>query len=281
MISNNLQICATALILLSGTPAAAAPALKAASATTPVSSANRQALRQPAASRFTNARQVYAWSDGATYRLFALPERITDIALEPGEKLVSVAAGDTSRWMIGDTLSGHGQGEQVHILVKPTAPGLRTNMIITTDRRSYHLELDSQSAVALAAISWTYPKAGLIALHTAKTSGPPLPAPLPVPFDPASLDFAYEISGDRPDWRPMLAFDDGRQTFIQFPASIGQGSAPPLFLVGKDGRSELVNYRMRGTYYVVDRLFELAELRLGEKRQIVVRIGRVSGHARP
>ena len=69
-------------------------------------------------------------------------------------------------------------------------------------------------------------------------------------------------------------FDDGRKVYIQFPARLDQGEAPPLFVVGRDGKSQLVNYRMRDNYYVVDRLFAMAELRLGEKNQDVVRIER-------
>ena len=88
------------------------------------------------------------------------------------------------------------------------------------------------------------------------------------------LHFDYAITGDQPAWRPLRAFDDGRQTFIEFPASRGVGEAPPLFLVDGKGTVSLVNYRVQGRYYVVDRLFEAAELRLGLKHQDVVRISR-------
>ncbi|MEO1476339.1 MAG: TrbG/VirB9 family P-type conjugative transfer protein, partial [Pseudomonadota bacterium] len=65
-----------------------------------------------------------------------------------------------------------------------------------------------------------------------------------------------------------------RKVYIQFPEQLAQGEAPPLFVIGRDGQSQLVNYRMRDNYYVVDRLFAAAELRLGERRQDVVRIER-------
>ena len=87
-----------------------------------------------------------------------------------------------------------------------------------------------------------------------------------------NLRFGSRIDGDNPPWRPLRAFDDGRQVFIEFPPTLQQGEAPPLFVRGEGGRAELVNYRLRGRYYVVDRLFTVAELRLGEKRQQVVRI---------
>src|SRR3546814_18984857 len=89
----------------------------------------------------------------------------------------------------------------------------------------------------------------------------------------------YAIDGDRAPWRPLHAFDDGRQVFIEFPKGIGQGELPPLFVVGSEGdTSELVNYRVRGNYVVVDRLFAAAELRFGSgKNQKRVRITRTDG----
>lgn len=84
------------------------------------------------------------------------------------------------------------------------------------------------------------------------------------------------ITGDKPAWRPVRAFDDGVKTYVEFPASLANGDAPPLFIVAADGKAELVNYRQRDRYYVVDRIFDAAELRLGLKQQQVVRIDRVS-----
>jgi type IV secretion system protein VirB9 len=87
-----------------------------------------------------------------------------------------------------------------------------------------------------------------------------------------ALNFGYRITGDRPDWRPVRAFDDGSQVFVEFPPGLATGEAPPLFVLDEKGKAQLVNYRQRGRYYVVDRLFAAAELRLGERRQQVVRI---------
>lgn len=92
-----------------------------------------------------------------------------------------------------------------------------------------------------------------------------------------NLDFRYRITGDNPHWRPLRAFDDGRKVYIEFPKDIAQTDAPPLFVVGASGSSDLVNYRVRGRYYIVDRLFGAAELRLGEDKQQIVRITRTDG----
>lgn len=239
-----------------------------------VRAANSAAIQEPQAQGFVSAVQVYPYSEGALYRLYAAPERVTDIMLQAGEAIVSVAAGDTVRWTVGDTTSGAGEGKRVHILIKPFAAGLRTNLIITTDRRAYHLQMESTASTAMAALSWTYPQDELIALRRAveqERAAAPVASGLAV----EQLNFAYAMSGDKPAWRPLRAFDDGRQTFIEFPASIAVGEAPPLFVIGADGEAALVNYRMSGRFYVVDRLFGAAELRLGGKHQQIVRIARV------
>lgn len=223
------------------------------------------------------AATVHPWWDGAVYHLATAPGRVSDIVLQAGETLIAVAAGDTARWVIGDTVSGSGAARRTHILVKPAASGLRTNLVITTDRRVYHLELAS-GGKGMAGIAWTYPRDELLALRRAEAAlaaAEPVAAPVAV----ERLNFNYAIEGDRPLWRPVRAFDDGAQVFIEFPPALASIEAPPLFVVGASGKPELVNYRMRGRYYVVDRLFGAAELRLGGKRQQVVRIRRHVGAA--
>jgi type IV secretion system protein VirB9 len=238
-----------------------------------VDTANKAALQEPTAHGYIDAVQVYPYTEGALYKLYAAPERVTDIALQPGEMLSAVSSGDTVRWTIGDTTSGSGDTKQVHVLVKPFAPDITTNLVITTDRRSYHLQLESTERTAMAAISWTYPLDRLFALQRQNVTADAA-APLATGVALENLKFRYAISGDTPPWRPVRAFDDGSKVYIEFPNRIDQGEAPPLFVVGPNGDNQLVNYRVRGNYYIVDRLFAAAELRLGEGPQQVVRIGR-------
>jgi len=241
-----------------------------------VEAANAAARQEPYRHGYINAVQVYPFAPGALYRLYTMPEQVSDIALQPGEKLIAVSAGDTVRWVVGDTTSGAGESLQVHILVKPTAPDLKTNLVITTDRRAYHLELESTSSTYMAALSWNYPQDKLLLLQTRnEAANAAQSVDGGIALD--RLRFRYEITGDQPPWRPIRAFDDSNKVYIQFPARLDQGEAPPLFVVGSDGGSELVNYRVRGNYYIVDRLFAAAELRLGKAPQQVVRISRSDG----
>ncbi|AAK24652.1 P-type conjugative transfer protein TrbG [Caulobacter vibrioides] len=244
-----------------------------------IEAANRAALREPSTAGYINAIQVYPWTEGALYRLYTAPERVSDVALEPGEQLTAVSAGDTVRWVVGDTTSGEGQAKRAHVLIKPFAAGLSTNMVITTDRRAYHLALESTDTTAMAAISWVYPQDKLILLRRQNSEATAAqPAAVNVAVD--SLHFRYTISGDNPAWRPVRAWDDGSKVYIEFPERLDQGEAPPLFVVGPLGDTQLVNYRVRGNHYIVDRLFAAAELRLGEAPQHVVRVTRTDRESR-
>jgi type IV secretion system protein VirB9 len=254
-------------------PSATTAPPEAANPLTRVDQANRAARVQPTRAGYINAVQVYPFSDGALYQLYAAPGEITDIGLEPGERLVGtgpVAAGDTVRWIIGDTVSGSGATTRVHIL------DLVTNLIINTDRRTYHLEMRSSDETYMASVSWAYPQDQLIALQQQNAAADDA-APVAAGIDIDALNFRYQIEGDDPAWRPVRAFDDGRQVFIEFPPGIGQGEMPPLWVIGAEGGAELVNYRVRGNHMIVDRLFAAAELRLGGEHQDIVRIVRTDG----
>ncbi|MET4328803.1 P-type conjugative transfer protein TrbG [Bradyrhizobium sp. i1.15.2] len=239
---------------------------------TRVESANSAARVEPRKKGYFNAAQIYAFSPGALYQVYASPGQITDIALEEGEQLTGsgpIAAGDTVRWVVGDTESGSGDTRRVHILVKPTRASIETNLVVNTDRRTYLIELRSRERPYMPSVAWYYPETVRERSH--------LVALRPVIPDPAQRVFRYAIEGDSPPWRPLAAYDDGRKVYIEFPQGIVQGEMPPLFVIGPDGKTELVNYRAYGNLLIVDRLFAAAELRLGGEHQQKVRIVRTDG----
>jgi type IV secretion system protein VirB9 len=236
--------------------------------------ANALAKVDPAKDGYINAIQVYPYTSGALYQLYAAPNQVTDIALEAGEKLVSVSAGDTVRWVVGDTTSGEGKAAQVHILIKPIGADLQSNLVIATDRRTYHLEMHSSEKTYMASVSWTYPASQLLALKKQRAEADVAAAVVAdTGVNIEQLKFRYRIEGDAP-WKPRQVFDDGAKVYIQFPSGLAQSEAPPLFVVGPDAKPALVNYRVRGTTYIVDRLFAAAELRFGTEPQRIVRIVR-------
>ncbi len=276
----------TLFALAAGSAGAASHPHRSTRETAPVSpadeiqKANAAARVAPAASAFANAEQVYAFMPGSLYQVYTSVGKVTDIALQPGERLVGtgpVAAGDTARWIIGTTESGTGDTRQVHILVKPTLPTLATNLVINSDRRTYHIELKALPTTYMASVSWRYPQDELVAISQ-RAEATRSQTPIADNIDPTKLNFNYRVDGDKVDWRPLRCFDDGRKVFIEMPLPPAGAELPPLFLVGADGKSELVNYRVQDHYLIVDRLIDRAELRLGEKgRQKVVRIRRFGG----
>lgn len=245
-----------------------------------VSRANLEARIAPTREGYVNAIQVWPFTDGALYQVYASPGRVTVVSLQPGEELVTVAAGDTVRWIVGDTSSGTGADLRVSVLVKPTRSSLKTNLVVTTNRRTYLIELTSTEKAWMASVSWDYPKDRMLALQRQSQSAQ-VAAPVDAGLSLEKIRFRYAITGSNPSWKPLRAFDDGEKVYIQFPGGIAQGELPPLFVIGAQGDGQLVNYRFRSPYYIVDRLFGAAELRLrggsGDKGGDVVRIERTDG----
>lgn len=238
-----------------------------------VENANAAARVQPRREGYYNAIQIFPWSEGALYQVYAAPGQITDIALEPGENLTGtgpIAAGDTARWIIGETESGSGVTRRVHVLVKPSRADITTNLVITTDRRTYMVELRAGEKPYMPAVAWAYP-----ALPPGQRQA--LPATPVIPAV-AARNYRYGLTGDTPPWKPVSVYDDGRHVFVEFPRGIVQGEMPPIFVIGPDGEPQIVNSRVYQNILIVDRLFGAAELRLGgEKRQQTVRIVRTDG----
>ena len=228
--------------------------------------ANQRAAQKPTEDRYINAMAVYDYMEGALYQVYCSPLHTTDIMLQPGEELTTVpAAGDTIRWMVAQTASGTGKKKQVHILVKPVAPGLHTNIVIATDRHIYHLEAQSYRRTYQAAVSWRYPKDHLEQMRQLTKAANEEQEDIIAGVNLGDLNFDYKIEGKAP-WKPLRVFDDGAKTYIEFPKKVQQGELPPLFIVSHEKKAQIVNYRYSKNYYVVDRLFAKALLQIGEKR---------------
>ncbi len=230
--------------------------------------ANAEARRRPDPANFTDATQIYDYAPGALYEVYGAPGFISTVLLEPGEAIVTVAAGDTTRWMVEQAVGGDVANARAMLLIKPTRANIRTNIVLVTDRRSYAIEAIATNGQTYSAqTAWRYPAAdsglagGSAGLDT--------------------LNFGYRIRtvrGFNPRWRPVRVFDDGRKTYIEFPPAMATSEAPPLFII-ENGEAGLVNYRVSGGRYVIDRLFDIAELRLGAERPVIVRISRDGAEA--
>lgn len=262
---SSLALGALALILAAGDASAQTRRSHEPTPIEALAAANAEARQRPTASAFEAARQVYAYQPGALYEVYTSPNYVTTVLLEPGETLSTIAAGDTSRWMVTQAdVEDQIEGRTI-VLLKPQASNLRTNVVLITDRRSYLIEAISQAGTTYSAqVAWTYPQ-------EARPEGA-------APIDGINLNYrVHTVRGRRPVWSPTRVFDDGRRTWIDFAPEAVSADLPPLFVVTGEG-AELVNYRVldgpAGKRYMVDRIFEVGELRLGTRSPTIVRIER-------
>jgi len=212
---------------------------------------------------------VFPYVDGKVFPVAVSPSYLTTLLLEPGEQMPGKAAigdPDPARWLVEKTVAGSEKGPVIALLIKPGMPGISTNVFIPTSRRTYQLDITSYKKRAMDMVRWTYPE-----------RNPAVPDSFMVrdaAFDPATLNRDYRIDvvgGERPRWTPVAAFDLGQRSYVEFPANIGQVSAPALFVVEEGGLASPAPFRPRGRFYEIDRTFSVAELRQGET---VVRITR-------
>ena len=236
----------------------------------------------PDSDAVVGAMQLFAWSPGRVYPVRTAPLRVTTLTLGPGETLVSKAAGDTVRWQIGETTSGDGPNRRAHVLIKPLQRGLDTNLVLTTSRRVYLIALASGGVDHFnVAVAWD---AGALEADRSPEfeGGEAVRRPDPVATPDGPLDARYRIEpvGRRARWTPASVVNDGVRTFIAFPPDLQIDEAPALFVIAPDGEAHMVNYRQAGGLFIVDRVFNRAELRLGDRRPQVVRLRRLAGAVR-
>ena len=246
-----------------------------------VDDANKKAVRGPDPEGFFDAIMVYDFAPGALYQVYAAPLHLTAVQLQPGEKILGKpAVGDSIRWVLGVGRSGSSGTEpleQQYLYVKPTRANLNTTLVINTDRRTYYLELHSFEDTYMAAVQFRYPHDELAELQAAANRDEAVSKTTTATnINLASINFSYKVTVEKgsPSWAPTQVFDDGRKTFIRFPPSMLVREAPALFVLSSANQTQLVNYRVKNDFYVVDRLVDRAELRVGQKDQEIVRIVR-------
>lgn len=246
-----------------------------------IAAANATARAASREDAFVGGMQVFTWSPGRVFEVWTAPLRVTTLTLAPGETLVAKAAGDTVRWQIGEVVSGAGSAQRTHVLLKPLEQGLETNLVLTTDRRLYLIHLKSGTADAFNAIvAWDREPLLSGGVLQGGVDGYEASADAQTVITPqGDLDARYRIEpqGRRPRWTPTSVFNDGIRTFITFDADLQVDEAPALFVIAAGGEAQMVNYRQVGGLYVVDRVFDRAELRLGGRRPQTVRIRRLAG----
>jgi type IV secretion system protein TrbG len=236
------------------------------------------ATQRPVGAHSAGSATVYGYRDGEIYLLYAGLDRLTDIQLEPGESLTAdPVAGDTEGWIKAQFTSGSGTASRTHIVVKPRDEGIETNLIVPTTKRVYQLDLRAKADWYMPAVRWFYPDedaATVVKKEVAEQARQDSSEALAV--SPEHLNFRYKIKGRDVPWKPAQVFDDGTKVYLKMPDSMATSDAPALFVM-EEGKPLLVNYRVKDKLYIVDRLFDTAQLRVGANQTVDVE--RCTAHA--
>ena len=240
--------------------------------------------------------------------------RACDIELQAGEVIRGVALGDAHRWIVTPLESGSEERPTPHVIVKPKRYDLATNLVIATDRRTYHLGLISPSLEEIESseldyhrhVTFYYPadmveqwaSAEAMAARRAHDAASQHERRREQRLahlgteDLEGLRFDYDVRTRKrggffkrlfqrrksAHFEPVAVFDDGRQVFIRLSQRAREGDLPVLLVEGPGGEPMVVNYRVQGDWFVVDGLFQQAELVLGVgKHRQRVSIERLEG----
>lgn len=238
--------------------------------------------RGPSGKPVVNADKSVRFTFGGTLPLvICAPLQVCDIELQPGEEVRSVQVGDGVRWSVEPAVTGVAPNEVQHVIVKPTDVGLRTSLVVTTNRRTYRMKLSSDRTQYMSSVSFAYPEdaqlrwSGLAERRAAESK--PRAAGKSLGQGGArsrtdvlrALSFNYELEGDDPPWKPSRVFNDGLQTVIEMPFAMRQTEAPTLLVVRAEGGLFTdddvvqVNCHTDGTKYIVDMVFDVADLIVG------------------
>jgi type IV secretion system protein TrbG len=229
------------------------------------------ATQRPTAARSSGSTTVYSYREGQIYLAYAGLDRLTDIQLEPGETLTAdPIAGDTEGWIKAQFTSGSGPTALTHIVVKPRDEGIETNLIVPTNKRVYQLDLRAKPDWYMPAVRWFYPEEETAAMAKKELQEKASEASSEaLAVSAEHLNFHYKVKGHDVPWKPTQVFDDGTKVYLKMPDSMTTTDAPALFVV-ENGQPLLVNYRVKDRLYIIDRLFDAAQLRVGTKQTIDV-----------
>lgn len=223
---------------------------------------------------------LYVYSSGLSYQIWTKLYMLTDIELQPGETINDVSGGDTERWVVDKSESGSPSGQtQWHVNIRPMQDGIASNLVIYTNKHTYHLKVNCTTNTYNVCVRWTYPieegnKIMAIKKEEKRIEDQNI---TPQAVAPDNLNFNYKIKSntgvfsDDYKWTPRRVFDDGNKTYIQVNENMDKTESPALFIKDKNGNLNLVNYRLKDNYFIVDRLFDEVEMRNGTDEIVAIK----------
>lgn len=219
-------------------------------------------------SQWQNGIAVFDFSTGGKYTVNTRPGFFTDIILEKGERLNQPASGDTSNWLIDVVVS---EQDQQHLLIKPIAFDVKTNIIVPTNKRTYFLFLTSSRHEFMTAVKWQYPKTKCQQAVTVNND----------PDDEIDWDefeanrycrYQRLYKGDEPFFMPKAVCDSLGKTYIGFQDNIAELPALYIYSYQKNPSLQVVNYRYSNqlNMYILDQVVDEIVLRNGEQEIFII-----------
>lgn len=177
--------------------------------------------------------QTVTFAPDQVVQLQAAPGYQITVALNPDERIESIALGDGGAWQATANKRGD------YLFVKPLSAGVTTNMVVITDVRMYAFELVPAYGPMESlpfAVRFVYPDTAPVGTEATSAE--------------ATTAGRYRLTGDKL-LRPTAMADDGVRTQIEWPAS---ASLPAIYAIGDDGVEVLATGQVRDGQVVVDRI---------------------------
>ena len=211
-----------------------------------------------------NATMTFAYSPTQLYKIYCRRGYLTDLAFRKGETIQFVGGGDTAGWAVSSaTVDGI-----PHLYIKPVVEVSTTNLIVTTNKRSYQLIVHSADWYN-PMVSWTYATEDHQDMLRSEQKNEAARTAAVHATDVESLDFSYKVKGKNAEYRPETVFSDGMRVYLKF-NKLPQRQVP-IFIQEKGSRMmTLVNYQQKDNYYIIDAPFERAQLRVSEHENVTI-----------
>ena len=212
-----------------------------------------------------NSTMVFAYAPNQLYKIYCRRGYLTDLAFHKGENIKFVGGGDTVGWTVtNSTVDG-----VPHLYIKPVVETSTTNLIVTTEKHSYQLILNTSSWYNPMVV-WTYEAENMANGLLAQAKEDRLTAGTVAAGNVMNLDFDYRVSGGESSSRPSMVFSDGEKTFIKFDKMLGRKY--PLFVKEKGTKDmKITNYRVKDNYVIVEKIFDMAQIRISDSETITIK----------
>jgi type IV secretion system protein VirB9 len=217
---------------------------------------------------------------------------ITDIELEPGERVTNFSISDESKWSVSAAWSGSMDEIVTHVLLRTFFPGVKSDLVIHTDRRVYSIGLTSSlDGLHMSYVGFKYPEAeeraeeqippgryrDLLARYGLVDDGPEAAAPPKRLVDGADVNFRYAIkplgSKKKIPWAPTSVYDAEERTYFVMPDTKETRDGLLSLFIVTNGKKIPAPYKIvKDGLYSVDRLFDEAVIKFAGDEVSVERI---------